>query len=179
MDKKSVLFIVAASMGIASCGGPSDKGVDSSPVVAESPDAEKAPDAAVSASSDAPAVEEVVANDYCGINAPTPGAEYAKQKPLSVWGYAFDKANWTIPGNVSIRVSPVLPEAGNAVTVAASRGSRPDIAAALNRPELTESGFGAEVDVSQLPEGSYVVAVLQEVDGKVYVCNNPLPITLK
>lgn len=169
MKVNNLLLSAAVVLTMAACGPKPTSEPDVSAVesLAEAKPVESA----------AVALVEVVANDNCGINAPTPGAEFDKAKILSVWGYAFDKSNWTVPVAVTVRVASL--EDDQKVVVPASRGSRKDIADALNHPEIENSGFGAEVDVSILPAGSYMVSVLQEIDGKAYVCNNPLPISLK
>jgi len=125
----------------------------------------------------APATSEVIANDNCDINAPKPGGTFDRTEKLAVWGYAFDKSTWAVPPAVSIRIASL--HADDKLTVLATRGARRDVAEAFKRRELENSGFGIEVDVAALAPGSYLVSVLQEIGGKVYVCNSPLPIAFK
>lgn len=132
--------------------------------------------ASAAAQAPATAPEVVVAKD-CGINAPAPGGTFDRTSKLSVWGYAINSDTSTIPPNVAVRIQAL--DGAHGITLEARRGERPDVAEALQNPALTGSGFGVEADVSTLPEGEYVVSVLQPDGDKVRVCNNPLPITLK
>jgi hypothetical protein len=123
------------------------------------------------------AVEEVVANDNCGINAPTPGSEVDRSKSVSIWGYAMNKKDWTLPDPVTIRISSL--HGNERIVLPAKRSARKDVADAFDRPEIENSGFGVEADLSALPAGAYMVSVLQVIEGKTFVCNSALPINLK
>lgn len=122
------------------------------------------------------ALPEEVNNDNCGINAPLPGAAYSRSEKLAIWGYAFDMSTNRIPPKITIRISALDSDA--MLLFPAVRGTREDVAEALKRPELKDSGFGVEADVASLSPGRYLVSILQEADGRNLVCNSALPITL-
>ena len=94
---------------------------------------------------------------------------------LPAWGYVYDSEAGTIPLSVTLRISS--PEAV-VMTVPAIRGRRPDVAAAFGRPELEESGFGAEMDIASLSPGQYTFSVVQELDAKRIVCESSGPFTV-
>jgi hypothetical protein len=119
---------------------------------------------------------EIVVNEGCGINSPEPGKSYDRTVMLPAWGYAYDADGGTIPSNVIVRISS--PEAV-AMTVPAIRGKRPDVATAFGRPELEESGFGAEMDIAALSPGQYTFSVVQELDAKRIVCESSGPFTVR
>jgi hypothetical protein len=167
MRYRQALFCIFIVSGLSACGDRSNS------VTAERTDPVKTG----SSVSPVATLKEVVANDNCGINSPLPGTDVDKSKILPVWGYAINRTNWTIPESVSIRVSSMSGD--HHVVVPAKRGARKDVADALGKPELENSGFGAEADLSSLPAGAYMVSVLQIIDGKTSVCNSALPIALK
>lgn len=173
MHLRYLMTTTLAVLSLAACDAGS--GAASRPDAAEK--AADAPTAAVPAAPADPAREEVVDNDSCGINAPQPGGVFPRSAKFPVWGYAFDTRGGAIPDEVSVRLTAL--NADKTAVFKAQRGSRPDVAVKLDRPDLAESGFGAEVDVTGFEPGQYVVSVLQVVDGKWLVCNNPLPITLE
>lgn len=164
--------IMIVTLGLAACNGGSD--------TTPRPDSSAADDRNSSASeveTAAVAMEEVVDNESCGINAPQPGGVFPKSAKFPVWGYAFDRSSGSLPADVSVRMTAM--SSGKAAVFKAARGNRPDVVEKLGKPELLESGFGVEIDVTGFEPGQYIVSVLQVVDGKYLVCNNPLPITLK
>ena len=118
---------------------------------------------------------EIVVNEGCGINSPEPGKSYDRTVMLPAWGYVYDSEAGTIPLSVTLRISS--PEAV-VMTVPAIRGRRPDVAAAFGRPELEESGFGAEMDIASLSPGQYTFSVVQELDAKRIVCESSGPFTV-
>lgn len=179
MNKRISTIAAVAVLALAACDSGSDA---ASPPPATDVAADVAadpPDAPAPVSPPPPvaqSLEEVVDNESCGINAPQPGVAYPRAANFPVWGYAFDTASGSIPAEVSVRFTAL--DSGRTAVFAAARGSRPDVAETLRRPELVASGFGAEVDVTSFEPGSYVVSILQQSGGILLVCNNPLPITL-
>lgn len=119
---------------------------------------------------------EIVRNDSCSFNAPESGAQVLREHSLAVWGYAFDPDSNQIPDAIWIRLTSLTD--GNVIAVPAQRGAREDVAAALGRPELLNSGFGVEMDVRKFSPGAYRVSVLQKVGNNYLVCESPGQITL-
>lgn len=164
------IFLVSVSLFAIACERSESTQDPSSPAhTADAPEQASAADLL-------PALQEVVRKDSCSFNAPAPDARVITGKPLPVWGYAFDPDSALVPADVWVRLTPL--SGGQAISIRAKRGAREDVAAALRRPELLNSGFGAEIDLQGLPPGKYSVAVLQRVDGKYLLCESPAPIVL-
>lgn len=166
MKKSTITTVLILTAAIAGCGKQSEE-------TAAAPSAPTA--AAAFKKGNKPVelknLEEVKADENCGINSPAVDSTHKRSANLSTWGYAFDKATWTVPANPIVRFTSL--DSDSKLLVPLERGPREDVAKAFNQPGILNSGFGATVDLSELQPGRYQVAILQEVDGKYSVCTAP------
>lgn len=119
----------------------------------------------------------LIANDYCGINAPIGPEEYEKKAPLQPWGWAFDQATGKIPEKIAMQIISEDNKIG--ITTAMTRTSRPDVAKAFGRAELEMAGYGGKIDVSSLLPGVYTVSIIQSDGTRTSICTSPSKIVLK
>lgn len=118
----------------------------------------------------------VVADDYCGVNAPIAGVEFGRETELQPWGWAFDKSSGKVPEDISMQI--VSEDKKNGLRVPLTRMSRPDVAKVFNLP-IEMAGYSGKIDIKTLPPATYTVSVLQAVEGKIFICNSPSKIVLK
>jgi hypothetical protein len=173
MRSSLICFVTIAAVVAAGCGRDDEKNAVA--------DVSKKNDVPVNVQQEKAAhvpaeLPEVVVNDGCGINSPEPGKSYDRTVFLPAWGYAYDADGGTIPSKVTLRITS---SNAVAIVVPAVRGNRHDVAIAFGRPELEESGFGAEVDITSLSPGQYTFSVIQELREKRIVCNSSAPFTVR
>lgn len=101
---------------------------------------------------------------HCAIDSPAKNAEISSGDDFLVGGWAFDRANNTIPEVITVYFKNV--KTGALTDVNAVRNSkRPDVAAVYKNPALEQSGFNAAIKKGLLPAGDYEIIILQ-VDQK-------------
>lgn len=116
----------------------------------------------------------ITADDYCDVNAPR--GEVNKQEEILAWGWAFDKSNVTIPGDIYLQF--ISEDKVNGLRFPLTRDSRPDLAKAFNLP-IEMGGFKTKIDLKVLPAGVYSVSVIQNTKGKTLLCNGVAKVILK
>ena len=115
----------------------------------------------------------ITADDYCDVNAPR--GEVNKQEEILAWGWAFDKSNATIPGDVFLQF--ISEDKINGQRIPLTRDSRPDLAKAFNLP-IEMGGLKTKIDLKALPAGVYNVSVVQGTKGKTLLCNSNAKVVL-
>lgn len=118
----------------------------------------------------------IIADDYCGVNAPIGGVDINRETELLPWGWAFDKSSGKVPEDISMQI--ISEDKKNGLRVPLTRMSRPDVAKAFNLP-IEMAGYGGKIDLKSLPPAIYTVSVVQGVEGKIFVCSSSSKIVLK
>lgn len=114
----------------------------------------------------------VTANSYCSLDSPPASAEVIVSKKFEPWGWAYNKADGSIPKDVTLEL--VSSDKTVVATVSAVRASRADVAKAFSKPELEMAGFGGSMDISAVKPGIYSINVIQQDGPRRYVCASPV-----
>ncbi|WP_105531216.1 hypothetical protein [Solimicrobium silvestre] len=117
----------------------------------------------------------IIADDNCGINAPLGNTPFNRQTDLLPWGWAFDKATGTVPDQIFMQIISEDHKSSTKATM--KRASRPDVAKAFGLP-IDMAGYGGQIEVKNLPAGTYSVSIVQTSGNKTIVCTSPSKIIL-
>lgn len=105
----------------------------------------------------------------CSLDVPASGASVSKAQAVRIEGWAFNTLSQTIPTDVEIVFT--AQDGKSSRSFKAERNlKRADVASAYNNPALEGAGYSADAALSDLPEGSYNVAIVQKDDNKILFC---------
>lgn len=110
----------------------------------------------------------------CSLDVPENGASVSKTKAnaVRIEGWAFNTLSQTVPAEVEIIFT--TQDGLTSKTVKAERNlKRADVASAYKSPALEAAGYSADATLSDLPEGSYSVAVAQRDEHRILLCQTP------
>jgi len=113
----------------------------------------------------------------CSLDVPASGASLSKGKAFRVEGWAFNTLAQTVPSEIEIIFTTQDGRSNKAVKLERNL-KRADVAAAYKNPALEAAGYSGEVNLSDLPEGSYGVAISQKNDNTLLFCQTPSTILL-
>lgn len=114
----------------------------------------------------------VAANSYCSLDNPAASAQVVATKKFEPWGWAYNKADGSIPKDVTLEL--VASDKTVVATGTAARTSRTDVAQAFSKPDLEMAGFGGNMDISAVKPGEYSINVIQQDGPRRYVCASPI-----
>jgi len=96
----------------------------------------------------------------CSIDTPKSEVEITSGKKVALAGWAFNKANNSIPQSLTVYL--INEDSKKVYPLVAKRGiKRPDVAKAFNNDALVDVGFSATIETAALKSGSYKVMLVQ------------------
>lgn len=105
----------------------------------------------------------------CSLDVPANGASVSKTQAVRIEGWAFNTLSQTIPAEVEIVLT--MQDGKTSKSIKAERNlKRPDVASAYKNPALEGAGYSAETILTDLPEGGFNVAIIQNDDNRILFC---------
>ena len=120
---------------------------------------------------DADKMKDVASNNSCSLDAPVSGAQVLANVPFEPWGWAYNVVAGTVPKDVTLQIINAKNDV--VLTSPVTRAPRPDVASALNKPDLAMSGFVGKLDISKLEAGTYSIKVILQEGNVRYNCTSP------
>jgi hypothetical protein len=102
-----------------------------------------------------------------------PADRARKSDGLHLLGWAFDARTRSVPGTTLLveLFSDNISDNNRAYHATAERAARPDVAAALHAPALTQCGFRLDAGLRLVPAGWYRVYLIQMENGQPVECS--------
>lgn len=120
---------------------------------------------------DADKMKDFASNNSCSLDSPVAGTTVMSNVPFEPWGWAYNVVADTLPKDVTLQIINAKNDV--VLTSPVTRAPRPDVAKALGKPDLTNSGFVAKLDISKLEAGTYSIKVIQQEGNSRYNCSSP------
>lgn len=106
----------------------------------------------------------------CSLDVPANGASVSTAQAVRIAGWAFNTLSQTVPAK-EVEIIFTTQDGRTSKSVKAERNlQRPDVASTFKNPALEAAGYSADVTLSDLPEGSYSVAVAQKEESRILFC---------